>query len=146
MVRLTVKQASFTLSSKLEKVKEILNWVHSQMDVDKVSPQEVRKIELAMEEAVVNVLEHSYEGKGGDLDITVHDEKPGELVFVLKDLGPPFDPLAYTEMIQSENLVGAEERGGLGVLLMCRAMDHVHYQREGAQNVLTLTKKLSKFR
>ncbi len=137
-----VKKASFTLSSKIEEVQDILKWVHSQVDEKKLFPQEIRKIELAMEEAVVNVIEHSYEGKGGEFDIAIHDEKPGELVFVLKDSGPPFDPLAYTEMIQSENLVGEEERGGLGVLLMCRAMDHVHYQREGTQNILTLTKKL----
>ena len=137
-----VKKASFTLSSKVEQVQEIIRWVHSQVDERKLFPQEIRKIELAMEEAVVNVIEHSYKGKGGEIDIILHDEKPDELVLIIKDMGPPFDPLAYMEMIQAENRVGAEERGGLGVLLMCRAMDHVHYQREGARNILTLTKKL----
>lgn len=142
MVKLMEKKASFTLSSKIEDVQEILKWLRTQLGEKRLSPQEMRKIELSLEEAAVNVIEHSYEKKGGVLDISIHDEKPGEVVLVIKDTGPPFDPLAYTEMIQAENLVGAEGRGGLGVLLMCRAMDHVHYLREGSHNVLTLTKKL----
>ena len=137
-----VKKASFTLTSKVEQVKEILGWVHSQVDEKSLFPQEIRKIELALEEAIVNVIEHSYNKPGGEIDITLLDEKPGELIFIIKDAGPPFDPLAYTEMIQAENLVGDEERGGLGVLLMCRAMDRVNYQREDNHNVLTLTKKI----
>lgn len=142
MVTFMLKKATFTLSTNIEQVKEILRWVHSLVDEKKLFPQEIKKIELAIEEAVANVIEHSYKRKGGNIDITLQDDKPDELVFIIKDAGPPFDPLVYTEMIQSENLVGAEERGGLGVLLMCRSMDHVHYQREGAYNILTLTLKL----
>ena len=134
--------AVFSLTSELKQLSEILLWATEQLASKKLYPQELRKIELSLEEAVVNVIEHSYEGKGGELEISCHMDGPDEVVFVIKDSGPPFNPLAFSEKIQTEHLIGDEKRGGLGVILMCRAMDYVHYQRQGDYNVLTLTKKL----
>ncbi len=139
-----VQHSTFTLTAERETVTQILQWVHSIIGKKRLFPQEKRKIELALEEAIVNVLEHAYDEKGGGLDITIEDERPGEVGFVLKYGGPEFDPLSYTARIQAESRVGEEQGGGLGVLLMCRAMDHLEYAREGGMNVLTLTKILRK--
>jgi serine/threonine-protein kinase RsbW len=55
----------------------------------------------------------------------------------LIDEGVPFDPLALEEPDINAKL---EDRkiGGLGVLLIRRVMDEVHYQRKGSSNILTM--------
>ncbi|HAZ15409.1 MAG: hypothetical protein A2Y28_03145 [Chlamydiae bacterium GWC2_50_10] len=134
-----VKKATFSLSSQVDQVSDILRWIKGQVTANGLTAKEMKKIELAVEEVVVNVIEHTYQGKGGELEIVINDAKSDCLVFVFKDSGAPFDPLAYLEMLQKEN---SHERGGVGIRLVSRLMDRVHYQREDGFNILTLTKKI----
>lgn len=54
------------------------------------------------------------------------------------DDGKPFDPLAAAE---PDTTLSAEERniGGLGVFLVKRMMDEMHYERRQEKNCLTLS-------
>ena len=99
------------------------------------------QMNLAIEEAVVNVMEYAYPaGIKGEVRIEaqVHDTY---VEFTLSDDGMPFNP---TEKGEVDTTLSAEERsiGGLGIMLVKHYMDSVIYKYVDSQNVLTLRKNL----
>jgi serine/threonine-protein kinase RsbW len=99
-------------------------------------PQRLMQLELAVEEAVVNICLYAYEVPPGELLVRI---EPAESRFVVEliDEGVPFDPLAVQE---PDMRIDAAERpiGGLGIFLVRRVMDEVAYLRDGSRNVLKL--------
>ena len=101
-----------------------------------------RKIQLAVEEAVTNVMNYAYP-KGAVEDIILCAKWNGKrLKFVITDSGAPFDP---TSTSTADITLSAEERpiGGLGILLSRSLMDSVNYERIDGKNILTLRKKIN---
>lgn len=101
------------------------------------------KLNLAIEEAVVNVMSYAYPaGTKGDVDIDAEADNE-QLKFVISDSGTPFDP---TQKGEVDTTLSAEERGigGLGIHLIRQIMDTINYERVDGKNVLTLRKKLTK--
>ena len=104
-------------------------------------PQELNMpINLALEEAVSNVMLYAYPGKSGQ--VLVECDKSNKLVFTITDSGVPFDP---TQQIDPDVTQSAEERpiGGLGIFLVRKIMDDVRYERKEDKNILTLVKSLN---
>jgi sigma-B regulation protein RsbU (phosphoserine phosphatase) len=98
-------------------------------------------LNLAMEEAVVNVMDYAYpDGQKGDVEIEVTADQEW-MTFVITDTGIAFDP---TTKEDADTTLSAEERpiGGLGIFLVRQLMDDINYKRESNKNVLTLRKKL----
>ena len=99
------------------------------------------QMNLAIEEAVVNVMEYAYPaGTKGDvrIEVQIHDTY---VEFTLSDDGKPFNP---TDKGEVDTTLSAEERsiGGLGIMLVKHYMDKVKYKYVDGQNVLTLRKNL----
>jgi sigma-B regulation protein RsbU (phosphoserine phosphatase) len=102
-----------------------------------------RQLRLAVEEAVVNVINYAYPADT-EGDVTVRMMSDGEtLQCQIIDSGIPFDP---TEKEKADITLSAAERqvGGLGILLVRELMDSINYERSDDKNILTLTKKLQK--
>ena len=106
-------------------------------------------LRLAIEEAVVNVMQYAYP-KGTREKIKLEadvlepestaDTADKELLrIIISDEGVPFDP---TEMPEADTSLSAEERpiGGLGIFLMRELMDSINYERNDGRNTLTLKK------
>lgn len=102
------------------------------------SPEVVFKVNLVLEELVINVMTHgSHEGLA-EIEVTVTSSE--DLVSIrLSDNGIAFDPL--TDAPDPEVTGSVEDRhvGGLGVHLVRTMMDSVSYQRESGRNLLTMT-------
>ena len=99
------------------------------------------KLNLAIEEAVVNVMNYAYpQGSVGDIDIDVQVGNH-QLEFIISDTGTPFDPTTKAEV---DTTLSAEERtiGGLGIHLVRNIMDSINYERANGKNILALIKKL----
>ena len=99
------------------------------------------QINLAIEEAVVNVMNYAYPSDTVgqvQIDAEANDQR---LKFTIIDSGSPFDPTAKEEV---DTTLSAEERpvGGLGIFLVRQLMDSINYERIDGRNVLTLRKKL----
>jgi serine/threonine-protein kinase RsbW len=105
-----------------------------------VPDEAVRALELAVDEAVTNVMLHGYSSSEGRIWISCGVE--GGRVWVrIEDEGVPFDPTAAPE----PDLEGdADERpiGGLGIHLIRRMTDELRYERRGGRNILVLGKIL----
>ena len=100
-----------------------------------------RQLRLAVEEAVVNVINYAYPDDT-DGDITVKMASDGKTLHCqIIDAGIPFDP---TTQEKADITLSAQDRqvGGLGILLVRELMDSINYERIDGQNVLTLIKKV----
>ena len=100
----------------------------------------VYQVEMAVDEACSNIIEHAYNGEGkGKIDCTCRCETD-RLVIVLTDAGKSFDP----EQVQLPDLQAPlenRESHGLGLFFIREWMDKVDYQaRSGGGNLLTLVK------
>lgn len=106
-----------------------------------LDPGLVASINLAIEEAVTNVIMYAYpKGTEGTVSIDSKDS-PGLLEFTITDSGMEFDP---TSAPKPDTSLDVEQRrvGGLGIHLVRSIMDSVTYQRKGGRNILKMTKKI----
>jgi serine/threonine-protein kinase RsbW len=98
------------------------------------------KVQLAVDEACSNIIEHACDGLcETQIEITCTDADEN-LTIMIRDHGEPFDPTSVPEPDLDANI---EDRpiGGLGIFLMRKLMDDIHYEQLGeAGNVLTLVK------
>jgi anti-sigma regulatory factor (Ser/Thr protein kinase) len=105
--------------------------------------REVIDLQLAVDEACTNVIEHAYQGCGGEIEVTVEAVEDG-IRAVVRDWGAAFDPEAVPV---PDITLPLEQRplGGLGLYLMRKVMDHVDFRFEGAKgNTLTMIKHLTR--
>lgn len=96
------------------------------------------KIELALEELIVNVIHYAYaEHHHGEVEVGCSLVSDSILHLCIQDWGKPFDPLARPD---PDTTQGIDQRGigGLGIHLARRMADQVTYQREQGCNILNL--------
>lgn len=99
-------------------------------------------LNLALEEAVVNVMNYAYpKDQIGSIIIEAYADKEN-IKFIITDNGQPFDPTNSNS--EPDITAGIEERsiGGLGIFLVTHLMDKVKYERKNDKNILTLYKIL----
>lgn len=130
-----------TIGNDVKEVSRLSSFMKGVMEKLSIDHIKGRQIRLAVEEAVVNVIDYAYpEGTEGEITISIMTD--GETLHCqIKDAGRPFDPTAEE---RADTTLSAEERqiGGLGILLVRELMDTINYERVEGQNVLTLTKRL----
>jgi anti-sigma regulatory factor (Ser/Thr protein kinase) len=93
-------------------------------------------LQLALEEAFVNVCHYGYPDGPGDVAVTCETDGP-RFVLEVADWGPPFDVLALPA---PDLTLGIDERpiGGLGVHLIRTLARGVEYRRDEGRNVLRM--------
>lgn len=116
---------------------DFMKQMGEQLSIDK---HLVLNLRLAVEEAVVNVMEYAYPaGTSGVINVRLKSDGH-RLKIIITDSGTPFNP---TEVALADTTLSAEERpvGGLGILLVRELMDTINYERINNKNVLTLSKE-----
>ena len=132
---------SLVMRNDIQQIPTLAEWIEM-IDM----PQELNMpINLALEEAVSNVMLYAYPGKSGQVLVECEkcqEPKGQKLVFTITDSGVPFDP---TQQKDPDVTQSAEERpiGGLGIFLVRQIMDDIRYERKDDKNILTLVKKLN---
>jgi anti-sigma regulatory factor (Ser/Thr protein kinase) len=103
---------------------------------------EIHDLQLAVTEAVTNVIEHAYEGDS-DQRIELAIEKDGECFIVaITDSGSVrFDPTSKPDPDMKEYMSQCRI-GGLGLFLMRKLMDEVEYTSDDNHNRVRLVKKI----
>ena len=91
-----------------------------------MSRNAVDQIELAVDEAFSNVIEHSYGGESQEMIECSCQDANDRLIIVIKDCGKPFDPNVIPEP-SLDACLEEREVGGLGMYFMNQLMDDVHY-------------------
>lgn len=135
-------QLHLTLHNDVQEIPLLASFIDELCEDNGLDMSITMNLNLAMEEAVVNVMNYAYpQGTVGDIDIDALFEE-GMLTFVISDSGTPFDP---TQNETPDITLDANDRpiGGLGIFLVRNIMDHIEYQYKDHKNILTLSKKIS---
>ena len=130
------------LKNDVREVARLTAFVKAVAEKLKLAPNVAKNVRLAVEEAVVNVIDYAYPA-GTEGTITIEAKANGQrLKFIVSDTGAAFDP---TEALTADTTLSVEERpiGGLGILLVRELMDTINYERIDGRNVLALTLALA---
>lgn len=106
-----------------------------------LAPSLAIKLQLALEEAVVNVIDYAYPVEvEGTIEVRIMSDGHS-LKLMITDMGASFDP---TVKEKADTSLSVEDRqiGGLGILLMREMMDSINYERIDGKNVLTMIKMI----
>lgn len=122
----------------IENLELLRKFVTSNVKEYDVSLTVVKRIELVLEEVVVNATEYAYNGTEGDIEIECHLEsgschEADAFCFCLRDWSEPFNPLEYNGVPFVSNVEG-RLAGGLGLLFARKFSDTRTYRRVGDCN------------
>ncbi len=136
----TDAERKLTFPGRFDSLAAISEFVTRAAEAAGLDERGVYEVQLAVDEASTNVIEHAYGGQArGEIEITCSITSDG-LTVTLRDHGPHFDP----DSVPSPNLDAAlEERNdrGLGLYLMRQLMDEVRFDfASDAGNILTMVK------
>ncbi len=135
---------SLHVPSSTENLSMIRDFVKSIGTQSGMGDMDVAKLEMAVDEACANVMEHAYSSDATkEVSIRALVDEDSVQIEVI-DTGKGFDPAAV-EQLKLEELVSAKRTGGLGMRLIKSFMDEVHYEMlPGVKNELKMVKRLTK--
>ena len=137
----TLLSEKMTLNCDVSRVPELNEFIRSIAERLEMDPTVTGQVQLAVEEAVVNVMNYAYpEGKRGFVTIKAMSDGH-ELRLVVIDSGVAFDP---TSKEKADTTLSAEDRpiGGLGIFLFRELMDSINYERVDGRNILMMIKNI----
>ncbi len=113
-------------------------FLEAEMEKAEIPMKIATQISIAFEELFINVAHYAYQGRVGDIRISL-SINDNSLTLSLKDNGVPFDPLAK---VDPDVTLSADERniGGLGIFMVKKTMDDVKYKYQDGMNILTIVK------
>ena len=117
---------------------ELRAYLYRLCEENSIPSQTTRRMVLAIDEAIANVIEHGLESGGPSPDVFVSLEMDDErIVATIKDRGKPFDPTSYEESPDYRKF----PKRGFGLYLIHLIVDDIEYRRDDSgENVLVLTK------
>ena len=136
-----IPRQTITLRNDLAEIPRLSKFVDAFCAPLAPSPKDVPALQLALEEAVTNVINHGYTD-GQTHTFTVELQAADRRVSVIvTDDAPAYDPLARAEV---DITLPLEDRpiGGLGVHLVKKLMDSARYERRDGRNILTFVRTL----
>lgn len=129
---------SIKLPAMIEHLEKLLGFVSEHVKEQGFTSDMLKKIELASEEALVNVFNYAYPDKhDGEVEVSCGLDDNNRFVIEIMDSGTPFNPLSLSEPNLTED-VSERPIGGLGIHLIKKMMDEIEYRREGNNNILSL--------
>jgi serine/threonine-protein kinase RsbW len=128
-----------TVSGRTADLPDVLAFIETACEEAGVLPELWFDLQLVVEEACTNVIEHAYGGKGGELDITF-EARGRDAVLTVRDHGRPFAP---EKVVAPDMSLPLTQRriGGLGLHLMYQLMDEVQFDFAEGSNTLVMVKR-----
>ena len=131
------KKNSLCVNPTTTSIKQAINFVENYLTKAAVEKKVVNQINIAVDEIYTNIVHYS---GANDVEIgcAIHDEK---IIVTFSDDGKNYNPL---EMPEPDTTLGADERkiGGLGIFIVKKSMDEIHYAYENEKNLLTIIKRI----
>ncbi len=100
--------------------------------------EKLSKVELVMEELLVNIIEYAYPDSAGDIEINCHTDSSQTLHIMLADWGNPFNPIEKEDPDLNQGLMD-RKIGGLGIYFAKQMADDLQYERNGDKNILKVS-------
>ena len=138
------RSVELVVSNATENLAQVRDVVMRTLSEAGVPEKFARRITLAVDEAVSNIIRHAYEEfamgtRTIDIKLNTYAEKK-RVEVILYDSGKEFDP----EKVKAPDIneqVRLRKKYGLGIFLIRRVMDEVNYMfRTGEENILRMVK------
>ncbi len=131
---------AITLPGRKADLARVIDFIELSCARAGVTPAASFDLQLATEEACANVIQHAYNGTGGQFEVHF-DTRDRDVLIRIHDYGRAFDPNSITQPDLASPL---EERplGGLGLHLIKNLMDEIRFTfspEEG--NTVTMVKR-----
>jgi anti-anti-sigma factor len=142
---MTEESHSLTVAGDVANLALIADFVVQVAEKAHLDEKEIFAVQMAVDEACTNIIEHAYADAPGDIHLTCQ-VKPGECAVTILDHGRPFDPHSVPPPDLSTDL-NERNVGGLGLHFMRTLMDEVHFsfnREEG--NQVVMIKRASQYR
>ncbi len=131
-----VKEQSMVFPARVDLIPEMVEHIADLAEQAELHPKQIIHLQLAVDEVMANICQYAYQKPPGEVLVQVESSQ-GRFVVDFIDEGIPFDPLTVEEPDIHASIVDREV-GGLGIFLVRRVIDEVHYKREGSKNILSL--------
>lgn len=128
-----------TFPASLDKLYEMLQFIREQASAS-FEENLASKIELAVEEALVNIISYGYPNRQGSIEIACLTDSLSGIKITIRDKGIPYNPLTNAKTFDPNAPLESRTIGGYGVYFILKIMDEVNYRREHNYNILTLIK------
>ena len=132
--------SELNIAATIENLDDVMTFVTSFLGELSCPAKEQMTIEIAVEEMFVNVAHYAYTPNTGMVRIECRSLDDNRAVEIsLEDEGVPFNPLAKED---PDTTLSAEDRpiGGLGIYMVKKSMDDVHYEHKDGKNVFRMRK------
>jgi len=129
--------SSIQLPAKIENMELLVQFISDIARKLGFSGKRIKEIELATEEALVNIINYAYPDYSGDIKVTCTQDPSKDFVIKIEDTGIAFDISSLKDPDISAG-ISDREVGGLGVFLIRKLMDKVKYHRKNKKNILEL--------
>ncbi|MHB9027185.1 MAG: ATP-binding protein [Candidatus Latescibacterota bacterium] len=126
-----------TLAAEMESLFPLLEYTRDRLRERGFAADAAARLELAMEEILVNIIHYAYPESSGDIELNFSGDEDGTVIEI-RDRGVPFNPL---DLPEPDLHASVEERpiGGLGIYFARNIADGMEYLREDGCNILRLT-------
>ena len=131
-----------TMPADRKNIPAVIEFVNQELDAMGCSPKAEAQIDIAIDEIYSNIVKYGYEEEGGEVTVSFDvSEEPLAMTLSFRDEGKPFNPL---ERRDPDVTLSAKDRkiGGLGIFMVKKSMDDIHYEYRDGKNILTIRKTL----
>lgn len=124
-------QMDLTVPAEPSAIPRITDGVTAVLRGKRWSEDDIMAVELALQEAIANAVRHGCQGDATKkIQCVVTVDGTGEVLIVVRDPGPGFDPSKVPDPLGPENLF---KPSGRGVFLINGLMDEVEYADGGRE-------------
>ncbi len=125
-----------TLPATAESIGEFSRFVRAGAAAAGIDGSEIEKLDLVLEEILINVARYAYAPGVGIAEVAYWSEGLGRLRVEIADSGRLFNPLEADPPDLSRGLTD-RPIGGLGVFLVKSMVDSIAYRQEDGRNILS---------
>jgi serine/threonine-protein kinase RsbW len=133
-----MEPSRLTLPATAESISPFREFVRQGASIAGISEDELEKLDLILEEILINVARYAYAPDKGVVEVACSGKGTGKLRIEISDYGRVFNPLEADPPDLSRGLAD-RPIGGLGVFLVRGMVDSIDYRREGDRNILSFT-------
>ncbi len=138
-----VRAVTLRTDSRLANVELVACAVRGLCGAAGMTGRNCARVELALVEAVNNVVRHSYHGRPGGLVEVVFVAEAGRVSLEVADEGDPMPPRTAPPFDFDPNDLANLPEGGMGLFLIHSVMDSVEYHSRGGRNALVMTRRIA---
>ncbi len=135
-------ELKISIPAKTELLKMIVDLTKHMATINDFDKKEAQKIALAVDEAITNIIKHSYNyDEKFDIKMefyTSHNDNKKGLKILLIFAGTP--PVLKNAAIDLNRMIKEKRKGGIGVEIMKRIMDSVEYKTTKDKNYCEMVK------